>query len=289
MYNFCSFSKSKRKFRIMPVKTLSPAGGSHTGTRRLMTALFLLLLSNILGCSNKPPQPLPSARQNPPVAGIREFEESAFCKQYKCKLETIVEVHGKESYQESPEIGWDYNYRIQRNNTVVFRISLSSKGDRQWPLFEIRWSPLKDKVVVRNDGSFQVRARTYAIHDEDFAFVPDLVSEIVGTKIPRTGAVYNCARTTCRVCPDMSAPCGTFAGKFDISSFLANYLHSICDGHNTAAYASISDLELQPTFFTITNKDESHYLELSLVIAKAAAANPSRSASLRRAGHPSTS
>jgi len=229
-----------------------------------MTPLLLLLLSNILAVSNTPSQPRPSARQNPPAAGIREFEDSAFCEQYKCRLETIAEMPRQASSIESRDSDWDYEYRIQGNNLAIFRMRLSSKGERRWPLVEIRWSPLNDKVVLKDN----VRIQTSEVHAEDFAFVPDLVGEIVGPKMPRIGAAYNCARITCRVCPDMTAPCDTIAGKFDISTFLANYLRSIDEGYDTGGYASVGEFEFRTTVVKITNKDESRYLELTLGIAK---------------------
>ncbi len=127
--------------------------------RRLATVIALLISSLASA------QTLQNQGSPRPVAGIRSFETSRFCRDYDCLLETIepLRINGEIT-------DWFYDYRVSPKGTnasareyqMRIGMRLIPEGDRPFQRVVVRWFPIT------------------AAPGKEFAIVSKLISEITG-------------------------------------------------------------------------------------------------------------
>jgi hypothetical protein len=124
---------------------------------------LLVALSILFAPSMSPAQILEIPLEIP--AGVMEFEDSSFCSNHSCLLESIEPLRFRGAIE-----CWFYNYLHYRNKShppTQFGIRLSNEGNRDAPHMILRWFP-----VTRFD-------------DIDFAAMNDYLLDLVGESAQR--------------------------------------------------------------------------------------------------------
>ncbi|HWZ97773.1 MAG TPA: hypothetical protein VN025_08440 [Candidatus Dormibacteraeota bacterium] len=145
---------------------------------KLMALAATIGLVAITGCDQSSGQ---SANQvsaeKPPVQRIPEFEDSAFCRKYHCRLDNaryVARVDGRVDR-------WDYTYRLEGNDLMDVGLSLSPNGERKEPYVVVYWRPLKPVEKESSTAGFTTHTGTNAVPEKEMAPVRDLVNEIAGS------------------------------------------------------------------------------------------------------------
>ena len=119
---------------------------------------YWIALSLLLACSTAQAQ-IPETPSEIP-AGVVEFENSPFCRNHVCLLDSIEPLRFRGVIE-----CWFYNYwhyRDESHPPTQFGIRLSNEGNRDSPYMILRWFP-----VIKID-------------DIDFAAMNDYLVDIVG-------------------------------------------------------------------------------------------------------------
>lgn len=142
---------------------------------RLMALAAAIGLVAIAGCDQNSAQPANQVSvEKPPVQRIPEFEDSAFCRKYHCRLDNaryVVKFDGRVDR-------WDYTYRLEGNDLMDVDMSVFPNGERKEPYMVVYWHPLK-RVEKKNSTT---HTETSEVPEKEMAPVRDLVNEVVGSE-----------------------------------------------------------------------------------------------------------
>jgi hypothetical protein len=136
---------------------------SFFSIRNGRTWALLVALSILFTSSMSQGQILETPAEIP--AGIREFENSSFCENHVCRLESIEPLRFRGTIE-----CWFYNYlhyRETSNPPTQFGIRLSNEGNRDSPYMILRWFPVTK------------------IDDIDFAAMNNYLLDIIGKQAQR--------------------------------------------------------------------------------------------------------
>ena len=133
----------------------------------------------IAGCDQSSGQAVRQvSAAKPPVQRISEFEDTAFCRKYHCRLDNtryVVRLDGG--------VGrWNYAYGLEANDLMEVDLSLSPNGERKEPYVAVYWRPLKPVEKESSMAGSTTHTETNVVAEKEMAPVRDLVNEIVGSE-----------------------------------------------------------------------------------------------------------
>jgi hypothetical protein len=147
---------------------------------RLMPLCAAISLVALSGCHQSSVQATNEVSpENPPAQRIPEFENSAFCSKYHCRLETPISVVGPDGKVDR----WHYTYRLEGNDLMNVDLSLSARGERKDPYVAVYWRPLKLVETESSTAIATVHTVSHVVHEKEIAPVRDLVNEVVGSDV----------------------------------------------------------------------------------------------------------
>lgn len=146
-----------------------------TGLHTLVVAIALALMAGCDQSSGQATTDIPPSK--PPAQKIPEFEDSAFCKKYHCRLDAPVYVVGPDGKVDS----WHYTYRLEGNDLMNVDFSLSTNGERREPYVAVYWRPLKLMAAEGPTASATTGTVSSVAPEKEIASVSDMVDEILSS------------------------------------------------------------------------------------------------------------
>jgi len=142
---------------------------------RLMALCAAMSLVAIAGCDQSSGQATNQVSPGkPPAQRIPEFEDSAFCKKYHCRLDKAFKSNEREDR-------WFYFYRLEGNDLMFLQLSISASDERQKPYMAVYWRPLKPVETESSTPAATTHTMDNVVTEKEIAPVRDMVNELVGS------------------------------------------------------------------------------------------------------------